>query len=172
MSSSSKESKGSVSSADRRPGDGPCEVESIGSEGGQASSKKRWAHKHDSGPKAPAITTLMILSIPSSFTRQDLMDELDLLGFGDTYDFIFIPPNSPRSVAFDHYHAIVNFMGKAVAKKAHFALDGHTLSAGGGVITVRPAKLQGLTANLCQFNRKVAYDPSYASFRPWLRAPK
>ena len=84
-------------------------------------------------------------------------------------DFIFIPPNSPRSVAFDHYHAIVNFMGKAVAKKAHLALNCHKLRAGGCVANVRPAKLQGLAANLCHFNRMAAYDSAYESCRPWLR---
>lgn len=106
------------------------------------------------------VTTLMISYIPCRVPQQRLADELEALGFGDTYDFLYTPTGG-RSGAARSLHlgyAFVNFISPDDAELFASVFEGFRFpgchSERG--CAVRAANVQGLADNIRRLCRAVA----------------
>jgi len=97
-------------------------------------------------------TTLMIRNIPNRYTKQEIIDELALVGFGcDSFDFLYSPTDfgTMGNVGY----VFVNFVSAEWAMRCRQTFDGYTFKkhqrkSRMKVSTVSVAHLQGLEANL------------------------
>merc|ERR1719189_1051725 len=130
--------------------------------------------KHNIVPKTAALeeastacdsqadaTTLMIRNIPNRYSQDELIDELEGLGFTDTFDF-FYAPIDVGSMANVGY-AFVNFVDAAAARRCREVLDGYTfekhlksMTSRRRAAKVSVAHLQGLEANLQHYEKSAA----------------
>merc|ERR1719277_2350412 len=105
------------------------------SEDGIATQTKGF--KHSIVPKTAALeqassacdsqadaTTLMIRNIPNRYSQDELIDELEGLGFTDTFDFFYSPIDvgTMGNVGY----AFVNFVDAGAAKRCREVLDGYS----------------------------------------------
>jgi len=111
---------------------------------------------HHAGP----VTTLMICNIPCRITQQQLIDVIDLMGFKERYDFIYLPTGGRSSTVGSSNlgYGFINFTGPMDADpfmKAflNFQFEGTSSTK---VCTVRPAHIQGLENNIVHFDRTAA----------------
>lgn len=104
-------------------------------------------------------TTMMIRNLPNRYTQQELIEELEILGFADSFDFFYAPIDfgTMGNVGY----AFVNFSSPAWATKCQQDLEGyafrkHQQKSRRKVATVSAAHLQGLQANLRHYERAAA----------------
>lgn len=115
-------------------------------------------------------TTLMIRNVPNCYTQLDLLAELNELGFGGSFDFMYLPldKSSKASVGY----AFVNFTSPLWA--ASFAADsqGHRFCRHGKnkEVIVSVAHLQGLAANLAHYEKSAVKSAKVALQRPLVLA--
>lgn len=122
-----------------------------------ASEPKEYCHKSvprrvdlrsKCGVLADDQTTLMIRNIPNCYRQEDLLSELEDLGFGGKFDFAYLPMDkcSKASVGY----AFVNFVTASFAASFMEGSRGHRFTRRGknkeAVVSV--AHLQGLVANI------------------------
>lgn len=127
-------------------------------------------------------TTLMLRNVPNRFTQQELLIELELLGFAGAIDFLYMPYD--RSSKASVGYAFVNFASPAFA--ARFAEEAQGIRLGsvgeasgdgcsitgisrnrrGRELVVSVAHLQGLEANLEHYERSAARSKKIALCRP------
>jgi len=126
-----------------------------------ASEPKEYCHKfiprredlrsNDADANQP--TTLMIRNIPNCYVLEDLLGELEQLGFGGNYDFACLPMDkcSKASVGY----AFVNFVSSSWASSFVAGSRGHFFTRRGKSkeVVVSVAHLQGLAANLEHYDR-------------------
>jgi len=100
-----------------------------------------------------AATTLMLRNIPNRYSQDELIDELEGLGFLGTFDFFYAPVDVGSM--FSVGYAFVNFVDAAWAARCQSTLDGYTFekhlkspTAKRRVATVSVAHLQGFEANM------------------------
>mmetsp|Transcript_25701 Transcript_25701/g.73886 ORF Transcript_25701/g.73886 Transcript_25701/m.73886 type:complete len:354 (+) Transcript_25701:56-1117(+) len=101
-------------------------------------------------------TTVMIRNIPTTFTQNDLMQQLSSCGFGGMFDFIYVPADSRkrknRGIGF------VNFTSKMAADAFYQMFHGtksmHLTDA--KEIFVTPADVQGYEENAERFAAEFA----------------
>jgi len=111
-----------------------------------------------SGAAAP--TTMMIRNIPNRYSQEELIDELDRLGFGQSFDF-FYSPIDVGTLANVGY-AFVNFIDATWARQCQEVIDGYAFekyqkASKTKMATVSVAHLQGLEANIRHYeNSKVS----------------
>jgi len=93
------------------------------------------------------ITTLKIGNIPSRFTHDILILELDSLGMKDTYDFVYLP--YARQCLRAAGYAFINYHSGTLARQAFELLDGHAYSGTQGTRFANAciADIQGFTEN-------------------------
>jgi len=104
-------------------------------------------------------TTVMLRNIPCRVTQEMLCDKLVLEGFGGSYDFLHLPKPMRMAPSKGNLgYGFINFVSAECAARfvesftgVHFAEQ----SCSDKVIEVRPARLQGRTANLNQFGSKI-----------------
>jgi len=142
------------------------------SEDGSAAQTKGF--KHSIVPKTAVLeeasiacdsqadaTTLMIRNIPNRYSQDELIDELEGLGFSDTFDFFYAPIDvgTMGNVGY----AFVNFVDAAAARRCHEVLDGFTFekhlkstTSRRRAAKVSVAHLQGLEANLKHYEKSAA----------------
>ncbi|CAJ1435311.1 unnamed protein product [Effrenium voratum] len=98
------------------------------------------------GKGLSGLTTVMIRNVPSRYTQQKLMREINSLGFLGQYDFFYLPvqPHGRGNRGF----AFVNFICPEAAERFYMALHGrmfrHCAEAPAAVM---PADLQGFEVN-------------------------
>eukprot|EP00928_Gymnodinium_smaydae_P040028 TRINITY_DN2721_c0_g4_i1.p1 TRINITY_DN2721_c0_g4~~TRINITY_DN2721_c0_g4_i1.p1 ORF type:complete len:248 (-),score=35.49 TRINITY_DN2721_c0_g4_i1:254-937(-) len=93
------------------------------------------------------MTTLMLVDLPYSLTLADLRDEMELLGFHHSYDFIFYPKE--RKQNFRGY-CFVNFVTTAEAHRFARVFVDHKfeLFPSAKLSNVQISRSQGLQENL------------------------
>eukprot|EP00928_Gymnodinium_smaydae_P054617 TRINITY_DN3835_c0_g2_i1.p1 TRINITY_DN3835_c0_g2~~TRINITY_DN3835_c0_g2_i1.p1 ORF type:complete len:225 (-),score=39.29 TRINITY_DN3835_c0_g2_i1:378-1052(-) len=126
------------------------------------------------GPRAQSVaesiqegmTTLMLTDLPYSLPLADLMDELDLLRFGHSYDFIFYPKDAKQ-----HFrgYCFINFVSTAEARCFARVFVDHKfeLSPSPKLSNVSLSRTQGVCANLAKIKPGAASWDNF--FMDWSR---
>lgn len=112
-------------------------------------------------------TTLMIRNIPNRYSQQDLLEELEELGFAGLIDFVYLPRDKSAKASIGY--AFVNFADGASAQRCMDLLPGHTFSRCGGKgrrAQVSVAHMQGVDANLAHYERSAVNSSRRAQHRP------
>ena len=114
------------------------------------------------------ITTLMIRNIPNRYSQRDLIAELEDLGFGGKFNFLYIPLD--KGTMANVGYAFVNFIDKESAKQCMDAFYDYRFKrhrkTSGKVASVSAAHLQGLEANLAHYERAVVNTAKLKQRRP------
>jgi len=114
------------------------------------------------------IHTLMIRNIPNLYTRSMLMEELDSLGFGGAYDFIYLPID--KSTQWNVGYAFVNFDDPAVSRNCMSTMMNYTFKkfehGTGKIAQVSIAYIQGLEQNLRYYSKTAVQCSRMQSHRP------
>lgn len=96
------------------------------------------------------VTTLMIRNIPNQYSRRHLIEELEKLGFGGTYDFLYLPMDN--GTLSNVGYAFINFVDPSGAKRAMAVFKSYRWKRyrkqSGKMGTVSVAHIQGLENNL------------------------
>jgi hypothetical protein len=100
---------------------------------------------------------MMIRNIPCCCSQEDVIEDIDAMGFAGTYDFIYLPRHRKSNLGY----AFINFTVSEVALNFRFRMQGYRFSSrtqvGGSsstkACTVTPAAVQGLAANKKHFRR-------------------
>lgn len=113
-------------------------------------------------PPTSPLTTLMIRNIPNRFSQADLISELEELGFGGSFDFLYAPTEkgakrSTRRGTMNSNvgYAFVNFLDAPWADRCMDRLSGHTFRNSQRVASVSVAHVQGLAANMAHYEKAV-----------------
>eukprot|EP00929_Paragymnodinium_shiwhaense_P110138 TRINITY_DN7688_c0_g2_i1.p1 TRINITY_DN7688_c0_g2~~TRINITY_DN7688_c0_g2_i1.p1 ORF type:complete len:528 (+),score=168.21 TRINITY_DN7688_c0_g2_i1:95-1678(+) len=105
-------------------------------------------------------TTIMLRNIPNKYTQAMVIEELEGLGFKDTFDFVYCPPvkQYPRP---NIGYAFVNFIHNTHLQRAievlhqKYAFTRFRRDAG-KLVTTSIARVQGLQASIKQFQESAA----------------
>jgi len=104
------------------------------------------------------ITTVMLRNIPNRLCHEELIAELEELGFSGTFDFVYIPMDngrkqrgSSRSSISNVGYAFVNFLCASWAERCTAVFRDHSFPGSNRVTRVSPAHVQGLEANMAHF---------------------
>jgi len=119
-------------------------------------------------PEDQDITTLMIRNIPNRYSQRDLIAELEDLGLGGKFNFLYIPLD--KGTMANVGYAFVNFINKDWASKCMKAFQEHRFKrhrkTSGKIASVSAAHLQGLEANLAHYERAVVNTAKLKQRRP------
>lgn len=101
-------------------------------------------------------TTMMLRNLPNRYKQQELIEELELLGFAGTFDFFYAPIDfgTMGNVGY----AFINFISPDQAKRFQNEVDGysfkkHQQKKRNKTAMVSVAHLQGLDANLRHYEK-------------------
>jgi len=101
-------------------------------------------------------TTMMIRNIPNRYTQRELIAELENLGFGGTFDFLYAPIDfgTMGNVGY----VFINFISAEWAARCRQEFEGfifskHQKKTAKKVATVSVAHLQGLGANMKHYEK-------------------
>merc|ERR1719491_2947159 len=104
----------------------------------------------------PSPTTMMLRNIPNRYTQQELIDELGVLGFADSFDFLYAPTDfgTMGNVGY----AFINFISSEWAERCQRELEGlvfakHQKKLAKKTAVVSVAHLQGLEANVQHYKK-------------------
>jgi len=100
------------------------------------------------------VTTLMIRNIPNRYSQRELINELKSLGFGGTFDFLYIPLD--LGTMSNVGYAFVNFVDHLWAEKCMEAFQNYRFRRhrqAGKVAAVSVAHIQGLDGNLRHYEK-------------------
>jgi len=118
------------------------------------------------------FTTVMIRNIPNRYSQNDLIDEMEELGFAGTFDFLYVPLD--KGTMSNVGYAFVNFLEEASAKKCMAAFEGYRFKrhrkSSGKIGTVSVAHLQGLEANVRHYERSAVNTAKLRQRRPVIMA--
>jgi hypothetical protein len=115
-----------------------------------------------------AKTTIMIRNIPNRYTQRELVLELEGMGFGDSFDFVYLPMDKSTRASLGY--AFVNFINATWADKCmtdfqDYRFKRHrNFSSKIAVATV--AHLQGLEKNLAHYEGKFVNSSKRKKNRP------
>eukprot|EP00928_Gymnodinium_smaydae_P040222 TRINITY_DN2730_c0_g1_i12.p1 TRINITY_DN2730_c0_g1~~TRINITY_DN2730_c0_g1_i12.p1 ORF type:complete len:225 (-),score=30.92 TRINITY_DN2730_c0_g1_i12:254-928(-) len=117
------------------------------------------------------MTTLMLVDLPYALTLPDLRDELELLGFSRSYDFIFYPKE--RKQNFRGY-CFINFVTTAEAQRfAHVFVDHKfELFPSPKLSNVRVSRSQGIQENLAKIKPGAARYNNLFIDQAWLQTAR
>eukprot|EP00746_Dinoflagellata_sp_MGD_P137951 gnl/MRDRNA2_/MRDRNA2_71680_c0_seq1.p1 gnl/MRDRNA2_/MRDRNA2_71680_c0~~gnl/MRDRNA2_/MRDRNA2_71680_c0_seq1.p1 ORF type:complete len:462 (-),score=89.81 gnl/MRDRNA2_/MRDRNA2_71680_c0_seq1:12-1397(-) len=96
-------------------------------------------------------TTLMLRNIPNKYTQMQLLEEIEDLGFADTYDFFYLPMDKQNRSNVGY--AFINFIDPASATKCWSVLTNYKFQRfqSKKICAVSPAHLQGFEKNFKHF---------------------
>jgi len=107
-------------------------------------------------PAAGGVTTLMLRHLPNMYTRSMLVEELDHVGLGGSYDFLYLPID--KNTRWNVGYAFVNFISPAAASKCVGLMTDYVFKChshnSGKVTQVAVAHIQGLDRNLEFFSNR------------------
>ncbi|CAJ1446656.1 unnamed protein product, partial [Effrenium voratum] len=110
--------------------------------------------EYESNP-SKNITTLMIRNIPNRYTQQELISELEDLGFAGTFNFLYIPLD--KGTMSNVGYAFVNFVDTEWSQKCIDAFQNYRFKrhrkTSGKIAAISAAHLQGLEANLAHYEK-------------------
>lgn len=114
------------------------------------------------------ITTLMIRNIPNRYSQRDLIEEIDELGFGGTYDFLYLPMD--KGTLSNVGYAFVNFVDASWGERGMDAFKSYRFKRyrkqSGKIATVSVAHIQGLENNLKHYQHTAVKDAREKQHRP------
>mmetsp|Transcript_72804 Transcript_72804/g.189539 ORF Transcript_72804/g.189539 Transcript_72804/m.189539 type:complete len:342 (+) Transcript_72804:102-1127(+) len=101
-------------------------------------------------------TTMMVRNIPNRYTQRELIREIEVLGFGESFDFFYAPMDT--GTMGNVGYAFVNFVDGTWAERCQQMLSGYTFKkhqkkTRTKVASVSVAHLQGLEANLRHYEK-------------------
>jgi hypothetical protein len=111
-------------------------------------------------------TTMMLRNIPNKYTQPKLLQELDELGYGGTYNFFYLPMDVHNRSNVGY--AFINFNRAADALRFHhdFSLHRFQRFQSRKVGTVCVAHVQGLDENLRHFENRAVTQAKNDQYRP------
>jgi len=112
-------------------------------------------------------TTLMIRNVPNRYSQRELINELKSLGFGGTFDFLYVPLD--LGTMSNVGYAFVNFTENVWAEKCMEMLQNHRFKRhrqAGKVAAVSVAHIQGLEANLKHYEKSAVNTSRLRQRRP------
>jgi len=116
---------------------------------------------------AGCTTTLMIRNVPNRYSQRELINELKSLGFGGTFDFLYVPLD--LGTMSNVGYAFVNFTHNDWAAKCMDVLQNHRFKRhrqAGKVAAVSVAHIQGLEANLKHYEKSAVNTSRLRQRRP------
>jgi len=113
-------------------------------------------------------TTLMIRNIPNRYTQRELITELEDLGFGGTFDFLYLPLD--KGTMANVGYAFVNFVEHSWAERCMASFQGYCFRKhrrhSRKVAAVSVAHIQGLEANLMHYESAAVNTAKLKQRRP------
>jgi enoyl-CoA hydratase/carnithine racemase len=124
--------------------------------GQRAAARKRNLVSRFNSHDGP-ITTLMLSNLPCRVTQHQMVDVLDAMGFGDSYDLLYLPVGKPasKSGTSNLGYGFINFMDPDEALIFADVFQAYQFEGTNSskLSTVKPAHIQGLTSFLQHFQR-------------------
>lgn len=118
------------------------------------------------------ITTLMIRNIPNRYTQQELIAELEDLGFAGSFNFLYIPLD--KGTMSNVGYAFVNFVNTDWANRCILTFQGYRFKrhrkSSGKIAAISTAHLQGLEANLAHYEKSAVNTAKLKHRRPVVMA--
>lgn len=118
------------------------------------------------------MTTLMIRNIPNRYTQKELIAELEDLGLGGSFDFLYIPLD--KGTMSNVGYAFVNFIQESWAEKCMAEFQNYRFKrhrkVSGKVAAVSVAHIQGLEANLAHYENAAVNTAKLKQRRPVVMA--
>lgn len=121
-------------------------------------------------------TTLMISNIPCRVSQERFVETLEYLGFGGSFDFLYIPcggrSRSSRSVNLGY--GFINFPNPEACMRFALQFNGYRFPGSRGLkaCEVRAAQTQGLVENVRRVQRTAAFQNQQGRFvSPIIRLP-
>eukprot|EP00933_Yihiella_yeosuensis_P041453 TRINITY_DN35847_c0_g1_i2.p1 TRINITY_DN35847_c0_g1~~TRINITY_DN35847_c0_g1_i2.p1 ORF type:complete len:390 (+),score=88.25 TRINITY_DN35847_c0_g1_i2:180-1349(+) len=106
-----------------------------------------------------APTTMMIRNIPNRYTQREFVQELTELGFGGSYDFLYLPLD--KGTQCNVGYAFVNFLEPSTAQWCTQVFDNYSFKkfqkARGKIAAVSVAHLQGYEANMRHYENSAVH---------------
>jgi hypothetical protein len=103
--------------------------------------------------EAPSMeSTIFVSKVPRKWSKEQLMEWIDSIGFVDAYDFLYLPQDfhSRENLGY----AFINFVGEHHAQYfKRMMMDARIRLPGGLRLCVKQSKLQGRDANLAKWGR-------------------
>ena len=141
-----------------------------------ASSASSFATTPSSHPCTPSIaaftTTLMVRNIPTRFTSISFLRTLTECGFGDTFDFFYLPMDfrTGKNMGYCFLNFVHENFASMFANIFHGTRLGLTTSM--KVLHVSTSRRQGLRENVALFhNSELLSSFSLPFFKPFVRLP-
>jgi len=134
----------------------------------------RLASVHLPAKNSEQVTTVMLRNIPSKYSRDMLLADLDARGFWGSYDFFYLPIDFQTKYSVGY--AFLNFVSEAELERFKQAYTGLKLSEDSGkVCEISPAKVQGKAKNVEQYRNSpvMGMEESYhpVIFQAGVRVP-
>eukprot|EP00927_Polykrikos_kofoidii_P045415 TRINITY_DN3939_c0_g1_i2.p1 TRINITY_DN3939_c0_g1~~TRINITY_DN3939_c0_g1_i2.p1 ORF type:complete len:483 (+),score=67.94 TRINITY_DN3939_c0_g1_i2:70-1449(+) len=155
----------------RRPHQGERECKARSKRNHACVPRRRQLENQSVDLPTDKLTTVMIRNVPNNFNRQQLMGELSKLGFGDSYDFLYLPIDSATS--WNVGYAFVNFESPESAAACIATMGSywfpHPTSGKKRAVLVSYAHVQGLKDNVAHCKRTSLFCNGDSSQRPWVK---
>lgn len=135
---------------------GPCKRLNLSRNGASKDACQKWPtetilskNTHQERSAAQEVTTLMICDIPCRQTIEQIIDAINLHGFANTFDLVYMPAKRPKYIQ-NMGHAFVNFRTAAHASAFGEAFNNFRFASllSKKVSYTKPAPHQGYTENL------------------------
>ncbi|CAJ1438568.1 unnamed protein product [Effrenium voratum] len=113
-----------------------------------------------------------IRNIPNRYTQQELISELEDLGFAGTFNFLYIPLD--KGTMSNVGYAFVNFVDTEWSQKCIDAFQNYRFKrhrkTSGKIAAISAAHLQGLEANLAHYEKSAVNTAKLKQRRPVVMA--
>eukprot|EP00929_Paragymnodinium_shiwhaense_P046736 TRINITY_DN23783_c0_g1_i1.p1 TRINITY_DN23783_c0_g1~~TRINITY_DN23783_c0_g1_i1.p1 ORF type:complete len:362 (+),score=74.06 TRINITY_DN23783_c0_g1_i1:59-1144(+) len=122
-----------------------------------------------SGKQVARPTTIMLRNLPNRYSQRDLVAELEELGFGGSFDFLYSPLD--KGTLSNVGYAFVNFVTPEWMEQAVQTLHGYRFKkycnrASSKLAAVAIAHMQGLEANLAHYEKAAVNNAKLKQRRP------
>jgi len=123
-----------------------------GSFGGTGYLQKNNGDETSSTTGGNMITTMMLKNLPCKRSQEEILRHIDQLGYGEKYDFFYLPKNRQQSANLGY--GFINFKAEEDAARFEVEMTGFRFShTSSKQCVVVPAHVQGLSNNLMEFKR-------------------
>jgi hypothetical protein len=139
---------------------------------GRVPKTQRMADMCDQNETEASPTTMMIRNIPGRHSQDDLIQDLDDMGFARTYDFLYMPMDKGTSSSVGY--AFVNFVDASWAAKCKQVFDNYRWKGRRSrkIASVSVAHLQGLEKNLQHYGSAAVTKSNEKRCRPMVMSHK